>query len=238
MGLSLFSLQVLAEHALPRLKRTTRVVSLGVPTIAVSRDDHKAELCSLIGRMGRPLPAKPASLLTYADLFRALGFVETRSVDASDYQNPTLVHTLNDPLPAVEELTIGDADLLIDPGTLEHVFNLPQAIHTVARLTAVGGVVFHLNPLNWVDHGYYNLSPTFYHDFYRNNGFGDIETYLRDGDTLTLLPYTPRRTTILPARRLSMYTIATKQAESAAHWPIQERFTAAGGAWSSNRGKA
>ena len=37
-------------------------------------------------------------------------------------------------------------------------------------MAKVGGHIIHLNPLFVINHGFYNLSPTFYKDFYDDNG--------------------------------------------------------------------
>ena len=52
------------------------------------------------------------------------------------------------------------------------MFNIAQAIKTVAMLTRQGGYVIHLNPMSgYVNHGFYSISPEFYISFYENNGF-------------------------------------------------------------------
>ena len=63
-------------------------------------------------------------------------------------------------------------DLVIDNGTLEHCFNIGEALINTARLAKNnGGYVFHINPILMVNHGFFNLCPTFLHDFYDQNKF-------------------------------------------------------------------
>lgn len=71
-------------------------------------------------------------------------------------------------------------DLVIDGGTLEHVFNIGQALMNVAQTVKVGGVIFHGNPVNWINHGFYSISPTLLHDFYTQNGWEELHTKLVD----------------------------------------------------------
>jgi len=65
----------------------------------------------------------------------------------------------------------GEFDLVIDPGTLEHCFNIGQAFLTAASSVKVGGAIFHISPMTMLNHGFYNLNPTLFHDFYVQNGW-------------------------------------------------------------------
>lgn len=66
---------------------------------------------------------------------------------------------------------LGKYDLVIDPGTLEHCFNFGQALFNAANAVKLGGRLFHLSPVNMVNHGFFNINPTLYHDFYSQNGW-------------------------------------------------------------------
>lgn len=62
-------------------------------------------------------------------------------------------------------------DVVIDPGTIEHCFNIARAVANAASCVRHGGFIVHYNPMNMFNHGFYNLNPTFYADFYAANGF-------------------------------------------------------------------
>lgn len=62
-------------------------------------------------------------------------------------------------------------DFVLDVGTLEHCFNIAQAAVNMASLLRKGGTIFHENPFNWCNHGFYGLNPTWYADFYGQPGF-------------------------------------------------------------------
>ncbi len=62
-------------------------------------------------------------------------------------------------------------DVVIDPGTIEHCFNIARAVANAAGCVRRGGFILHYNPMNMFNHGFYNLNPTFYADFYEANGF-------------------------------------------------------------------
>jgi SAM-dependent methyltransferase len=108
---------------------------------------------------------------TYAEpFFTALGAREVISVDASAYEHASFVHDLNMPIPDVLR---GRFDLVFDGGTLEHVFNLPQALKNCMEMLREGGrVVMHTPANNLFGHGFYQFSPElFFRAFSEENGF-------------------------------------------------------------------
>src|ERR1043166_8363609 len=58
-------------------------------------------------------------------LARALGAKNASAMDVSDFEGATVLHDLNQPIPPELEERF---DVVIDGGTLEHVFNFPVAI--------------------------------------------------------------------------------------------------------------
>ena len=114
-----------------------------------------------------------ASVLDADTLFHALGF-EPHYLDVAVIRGGEIVQDLNEPL---APHLVGAFDFVIDSGTLEHCFNVAQAVANVAMAVRVGGVVHHGNPLVMINHGFYNFSPAFYHDFYRANGFEIVDMY-------------------------------------------------------------
>lgn len=84
------------------------------------------------------------------------GAEEITSIDASDYEGATIVHDMNKPL----NIDIGRFDLVIDGGSLEHVFNFPTAISNLMKMVRVGGYLMLCNPANNLcGHGFYQFSP-------------------------------------------------------------------------------
>lgn len=108
-------------------------------------------------------------------LFRKLGFSELRSLDKSDYEGADEIFDLNSPdLPAHLE---GSFDVVIDGGTIEHVFHLPNALKNIMKMVREGGRIIHLSPSsNHIDHGFYMFSPTLFYDYYFANKF-EINTF-------------------------------------------------------------
>lgn len=102
--------------------------------------------------------------------FRALGFDEVESCDLYAAERPTWKLDLNRPIP--DELE-GRFDVVLDPGSIVHLFDQRQAFRNLARLTKTGGRVIHgTDPsTNNVDIGFYMVSPTLYADLYPANGW-------------------------------------------------------------------
>lgn len=75
----------------------------------------------------------------------------------------------------------GQFDLVLDFGTLEHVSNIVNAFINAANSVKIGGHVIHEIPINMINHGYWNISPVWFKDFYGGNGF-EIERLDRTMD--------------------------------------------------------
>lgn len=117
-------------------------------------------------------------------------------------------------------------DLLIDSGTLEHCFNIGQAVRNMVRMAKVGGYIFHGNPLNMYNHGFYNLNPTWYADFYQDNGFEilylkAVSGNLRQAQTHDV-PYFERFADLPADSTLSC--IVKKHHEMPVRWPVQTKY--------------
>lgn len=174
MGLSLDSIKFLAQarHAgIP----FDRVLTLGRQYIVPSQN----EIIAVLSRYGCwPPPqgeiefkrAMQSSIWRFDSIARALGAKIIDSSDISDYEGSSLVHDLNEP---VSPDWHQKYDVVIDGGTLEHVFNFPTAISNCMNLTRVGGHVFLFTPINnYCGHGFYQFSPElFYRVFSKENGF-------------------------------------------------------------------
>ncbi len=73
-------------------------------------------------------------------------------------------------------------DLVIDPGTSEHCFNIAQAALNLAGCVKEGGVMSQALPMAMFNHGYYNVNPVWFLDFYESNGFRIEHFIIRHGD--------------------------------------------------------
>jgi hypothetical protein len=100
-------------------------------------------------------------------VFQELGY----SLDVVDIQaarGGELIVDLNQPLP---DSLVARFDLVVDTGTCEHCFNIAQAAINLASMLCAQGIIIQALPLNSFNHGFYNVNPTWFHDFYSSNGF-------------------------------------------------------------------
>jgi len=107
----------------------------------------------------------------YAEAFlELLGARETVSFDASAYENATCIHDFNDP---IDDKFKNRFSTVLDGGTLEHIFNYPQALKNCMEMVQLGGHFLAITPANnYLGHGFYQFSPElFFRVFSKANGF-------------------------------------------------------------------
>ncbi len=98
-------------------------------------------------------------------LMSKLGFGEMETLDFSDYEGATIIHDLNKLPPKKLEKKF---DLIFDGGTIEHVFNVPNALEAVLRMLKPGGRFVSANGLNgWYGHGMYQFNPELVWTFWK-----------------------------------------------------------------------
>lgn len=98
-------------------------------------------------------------------LFRAMN-VNFEVIDFTDWTGSEIVFDLNQP---IYKEWHEKYDLVIDPGTTEHVFNIAQVMINILLITKKDGYIYHQTPFSLPNHGFYSISPTFYIDFYEEN---------------------------------------------------------------------
>lgn len=99
--------------------------------------------------------------------FSRLG-VDLSVIDITRARGNEIIHDLNFPLPDTVNTRY---DMVLDTGTVEHCFNAGQAAINLASLVKKDGYIVQMLPLNSYNHGFYNMNPTWFHDFYPFNGF-------------------------------------------------------------------
>lgn len=114
-------------------------------------------------RFGLSIDAAEAARIAAGDrgyaepVLRALGADRVDSIDISDFEGATILHDLNQPPPPSLAASFS---LVMDGGTLEHVFDFPTALRTCMTLPRVGGhLVLTLPANNEMGHGFYQFSP-------------------------------------------------------------------------------
>ena len=208
--------------------------SAGYPDLLVRRE----QLSALIGeeRAGR-IPARPdsAEILAWHKMtgafesvydaravFAELGFT-LEVVDIAAARGDEILLDLNLPLP-------GDFlrrfDLVVDTGTCEHCFHIGQAAMNLAQLVRKGGYIVQALPLNSFNHGFYNVNPTWFHDFYPANGFTihlltGISNIVLDPKFLDLPPY--GNFDVLPDKTVAV-VVAQRIEDVAPVVPVQRKY--------------
>ena len=109
-------------------------------------------------------------LFTQELFFKTLGYNRVDTLDVSDYEGANILFDLNQNQTPKEH--INKYDLIFDGGTLEHVFNIGNALKHLTKMVNKNGIIFHSNPCNgYVDHGFFQISPNLYFDYYLTNEF-------------------------------------------------------------------
>lgn len=126
-----------------------RVLSLGYPDILATKED----IIHIFG-------VEPAAYVTTGkwhevhhplpetvSLFNQLG-AELECVDVYASRGIERIVDLNQPA------TLGTYDVVLDLGTIEHCFNIAQALKNAVDAVAVGGRIFHTSPVTMINHGF------------------------------------------------------------------------------------
>lgn len=124
--------------------------------------------------------------------FQSLGFTSVDSLDFSDFEGASIIHDLTQP---VSDNLVDRFDVIYDGGTCEHVFELPTAYRNIDRMLRPGGVLIGHSPCNnWINHGFYQISPEMVYGFWQKAmGYKVLDLILQP--TLPAFAYKIARTT-------------------------------------------
>lgn len=167
------------EHILPHLEHSKNNM-LGIARMSMNwRIDQilavlKAKKIPYSNKYAEAIRASDNNY-TSRDFFKLLRFINYDDLDFDGKEGCNIIHDLNQPLPEQHHRKY---DFVFENGTIEHVFDIKQAISNIAQTTKVGGYVLHISPLDAFNHGFYNLSINFFADFYRANGFTDFIIFM------------------------------------------------------------
>jgi len=175
MGIDLHNLGLLA-HAQDRGVSFARTVGIGRQALFV--DSPELEQLRALRRLpalSEPggAPGAPGAPRYFEPLMREwFGASTVDSVDASAYEQATVLHDMNLPWPD-GQAGLGSYDAVLDFGCLEHVFDFPVAWRNCVALCRVGGHLLHALPANNLSgHGFYQFSPELFFNLYQEkNGF-------------------------------------------------------------------
>ncbi|MBC7802807.1 MAG: hypothetical protein H7Y16_02935 [Candidatus Parcubacteria bacterium] len=156
------------------------------------------------------------------ETFAQIGF-SLDVVDLTAARGDEILVDLNLPLPAD---FLRRYDLVLDTGTCEHCFHIGQAAANLAQLVRKGGYIIQALPLNSFNHGFYNVNPTWFHDFYPANGFNihllvGISSIVLDPKFTELPPYAGFGQ--LPEKTVAV-VVAQRMEDSPLVVPVQRKY--------------
>jgi hypothetical protein len=148
------------------------VLTLGVQDLAF----RAGELDRALDRRAKFSPASPENM-TARELFDDYGLGPVTALDVGAHEGAEIIFDLNEPEPPPG--TRQQFGLIVNGGTLEHVFHVPNALANLNCMIKPGGVILHVLPCNnWVDHGFYQFSPTLMFDYYGALQFDVLESVM------------------------------------------------------------
>ncbi len=175
LNLAVLLREMAAEHRL-----AGRVVMLGEQSLDFDPAGFAGDAAAAESATGSPA----------GRFFRYLGFTDAQSIDIDNSEGADNLLDLN--VDVTPQALVGQYDLVLNGGTLEHVFHVPNALAHVSRLLRPDGVVVHVLPCNnWVEHGFYQFSPTLMFDYYNAAGFACLESML-----IRFVPASPGQWTV------------------------------------------
>lgn len=168
MGLYAFEVRIIAGVC-ANLKKPFEALSLGHPDILATQKElgflkQKIPIDNQGVLESRNFAPKPSIIGNARPVFEAMG----GSLHVIDYSN---VYGVDEIINLNTENIPGTYDLVIDPGTTEHCFNVGNALVGAASAVKMGGYIYHMVPLCHWNHGFWNFSPCVFADFYEQNGF-------------------------------------------------------------------
>lgn len=148
-----------------------------VPIDALAQDiyaygiEHERE--GLFRMLSTVVETKPASMLfDIAKIWYQVFFHATPALIIDQGGPNALKLNLNDRIDLDTQY-----DIVVNFGTIEHIFNVFQFFENFHRWSKVGGYMIHGLPFSgWYDHGFYNFNPTFFWDLARANTYTNLLT--------------------------------------------------------------
>lgn len=146
------------------------LATIGRSTLYVSTDDMIGLMSTYDVSPSKTFNNTGSSHTVADDFFGMLGAKNITSIDISNYEGANTLHDMNLPIP--DDLA-NSFDVVYDGGSLEHVFNFPQAMKNCMEMVKVGGrMIIETMANNLMGHGFYQFCPElFYRCLCPANGF-------------------------------------------------------------------
>lgn len=206
MALDRIGLAMIAPHV-----KGAAVLALGYPDLTA----NQADVLSLLGQA-----TSTDDCIATRTVLLAAGATAFDVVDVIAHKGFERIVDLNQPQEWPRRY-----GLVINPGTLEHCFNLGQAWANAWRALAPGGAILHVCPATMLNHGFWNICPVAIEDWCAANA-GRVRE-MRFAQNGTQQPVAPRGIPgaatgrpALPAETV-MYALCQKLADAPLAWPVQ-----------------
>jgi hypothetical protein len=174
MALDRVGLRMIAGHI-----QTEHILCLGYPDITATEEEVK----DILGVAPRTFTDHGKDhkighrLAETVDTLKLAGAEGVDCVDVEPTRGIERMVDLN-----VRQTWPREYGLVINPGTLEHCFDVATAWFNAWRALELGGVVLHVAPMTMMNHGFWNFCPTVMADFAEANGGEVMQTFARDRD--------------------------------------------------------
>lgn len=225
---------ITTDDLVPRLFDGARIASWGYPDIVAPeakvlrwlgkreceyRKDA-ANICAWHGLAKQRIPDARSFFAAFGCHLDVFDIAELRGGEITCYD-------LNEDMPAEREDYWG-YDFVLDVGTIEHCFNIGTAAANMASmLNHDGGIIYHGNPYQMGNHGFYGLNPTWFADFYGQPGFELLWCkMLPKGGTEPIEVPLTKRFNMDTAQEMNIFAAARRTSLGAINWPTQTKYAA------------
>ncbi len=115
--------------------------------------------------------------------FNLFSDVKYDTMDVSTYENASIIHDLNYPVPPELEEKF---DFIIDGGTFDHLFDIKTAFANITKMLKPNGRIFQWNAAsNFANAAYLSFSADFFHDYFVLNKFADCRTFFAESYSMS-----------------------------------------------------
>lgn len=220
------------------LQRRPRVLTFSYPDVIASVDDVRTIFREELGDKEMEFRPDTAEILNWhkahsitdrvvdtAWLFNALG-CDYAAVDLTEGRGGEFLHDLSHSFPQDFRRRYPEQFDFIFDCISNQCFNVAQAMANAWDVCKVGGYVMHITPVQQVNQGFWNVSPTAYYDFYEAN-HGEIVTYRHpvgtyvDADEVKLESWIRCRGVLDDTMNM---ILVRKLKDTCIHWPIMKKF--------------
>jgi hypothetical protein len=130
-----------------------------------------------IGRQELHFPTSQNTRFADNFLIKKFNLKKLISFDINKLEGASEIKDFDNPINYKEKF-----DIFFDGGSLQHIFNIPQALKNIIKMTKLNGTIIHTVTFDgFQGFGLYQLSPEIFLNLYnKNNGFKNTKIYLTE----------------------------------------------------------